>query len=112
MKIYTIGVGVRGKAPVPVRDQAGHLQIVMADVDVDERTLGAIAELTGGKFYRATDTDSLQRIYEEINRFEKTAQSVQKFSSVEELYRWALIPALALLALGFLVQHTLWRRLP
>jgi Ca-activated chloride channel family protein len=112
VKIYTIGVGVRGKAPIPVRDQAGHVQIVMADVDVDERTLAAIAELTGGKFYRATDTDSLQKIYEEIGRFEKTAQSVQKFSSVEELYRWALIPALALLGLGFLVQHTLWRRLP
>jgi Ca-activated chloride channel family protein len=112
VKIYTIGVGVRGKAPIPVRDQAGHVQIVMADVDVDERTLAAIAELTGGKFYRATDTDSLQKIYEEIGRFEKTAQSVQKFSSVEELYRWALLPALALLGLGFLVQHTLWRRLP
>jgi Ca-activated chloride channel family protein len=112
VKIYTIGVGVRGKAPIPVRDPAGHAQIVMADVDVDERTLAAIAELTGGKFYRATDTDSLQKIYDEINRFEKTAQSVQKFSSVEELYRWALIPALGLLALGLLAQHTLWRRLP
>jgi len=112
VKIYTIGVGVRGKAPIPVRDQAGHVQVIMADVDVDERTLAAIAELTGGKFYRATDTDSLQRIYEQINHFEKTAQTVLKFETIEELYRWALMPALALLGLWILAQHTLWRRLP
>ena len=68
--------------------------MIMAEVDVDEKTLQAIADETGGKFYRATDTDSLQKIYEEINRFEKTAQTVQKFEHVEELYPWALIPAL------------------
>jgi len=112
VKIYTIGVGVRGKVPIPVRNQTGQMQIIMAEVDVDERTLKAIADLTGGKFYRATDTDSLRGIYEEINRFEKTAQTVHKFEQIEELYRWALIPALILLTLGVLLQHTLWRRLP
>ena len=84
----------------------------MAEVDVDERTLAAVAELTGGRFYRATDTDSLRRIYEQINAFEKTAQTVQKFEHVDELYRWALTPALAVLGLGFLLQHTRLRRLP
>jgi Ca-activated chloride channel family protein len=81
-------------------------------VDVDERTLAAVAELTGGKFYRATDTDSLRRIYEEINGFEKSAQTVQRFEHIDELYRWALTPALALLGLGFVLQHTRFRRLP
>ncbi len=67
---------------------------------------------TGGTFYRATDTDSLQKIYEQINRLEKTAQTVQKFEHVEELYSWALIPALGILGFGLLLQHTRFRRLP
>jgi Ca-activated chloride channel family protein len=112
VKVYTIGVGVRGEAPIPVRDAAGNLRLIMAKVDVDEKTLQAIAEKTGGKFYRATDTDSLEEIYEQINRFEKSAQTVQKFEHVEELYRWAVIPALAILGLSLILQHTRLRRLP
>jgi Ca-activated chloride channel homolog len=112
VKVYTIGVGVRGKAPIPVKDEAGRLHLIMAQVDVDEKTLQAVAEMTGGKFYRATDTDSLQKIYEQINRFEKSAQTVQKFEHVEELYPWALIPALGILGLGLILQQTRLRRLP
>jgi Ca-activated chloride channel family protein len=112
VKIYTVGVGVRGKAPIPVRDEAGNLRLIMATVDVDEKTLQAVADETGGKFYRATDTDSLQKIYEQINRFEKTAQTVQKFEHADELYSWALIPSLGILALGASLQHTRFRRLP
>jgi Ca-activated chloride channel family protein len=112
VKVYTIGVGVRGKAPIPVRDEKGNMHVVMAEVDVDEKTLQAVANETGGQFYRATDTDSLQKIYEQINRFEKSAQTVQKFEHVEELYRWPLFPALGLLAIGMLLQQTIFRRLP
>jgi Ca-activated chloride channel family protein len=112
VKVYTIGVGVRGKAPVPVRDQAGNTHVIMADVDVDEKTLQAIATETGGQFYRATDTDSLQKIYEQINRYETSAQTVEKFEHVEELYRWTLFPAFGLLGLWVLLQHTRYRRLP
>lgn len=112
VKIYTIGVGVRGKAPIPVKDELGNVHVIMAAVDVDEKTLQAVADVTGGKFYRATDTDSLQRIYEQINRLERSAQTVQKFEHVEELYAWALIPAMGLLALGSLLQQTRFRRLP
>jgi Ca-activated chloride channel homolog len=112
VKIYTIGVGVRGKAPIPVRDAAGKLHLIMAQVDVDEKTLQAVAGETGGKFYRATDTRSLQKIYEEINGFEKTAQTVHKFEHYEELYPWALIPSLAILGLGLALQQTRLRRVP
>ncbi|MDB6085960.1 MAG: Mg-chelatase subunit ChlD [Gammaproteobacteria bacterium] len=112
IKVYTIGVGVRGKAPIPVKDDAGNLHLVMAKVDVDEKTLQTVADETGGKFYRATDTDSLQRIYEQINRLEKSAQTVQKFEHYDELYPWALIPSLAILGLSALLQHTRYRRLP
>ena len=112
VKVYTIGVGVRGKAPIPVRDDSGKMHIVMATVDIDEKTLQAVARETGGLFYRATDTDSLQKIYEQINRYETSAQSVQKFEHVEELYRWPLFPSLALLGLGVILQQTWFRRLP
>jgi Ca-activated chloride channel homolog len=112
VKVYTIGVGVRGKAPIPMRDQAGNTHVVMAEVDVDEKTLQAIADETGGQFYRATDTDSLQKIYEQINHYETSAQTVEKFEHVEELFRWTLYPALALLGLWVLLRHTWYRRLP
>jgi Ca-activated chloride channel family protein len=112
VKVYTIGVGVRGKAPVPIMDKAGNTHVIMADVDVDEKTLQAIANETGGQFYRATDTDSLQKIYEQINRYETSAQTVEKFEHVEELYRWTLFPSLGLLGLWVLLQHTRYRRLP
>jgi Ca-activated chloride channel homolog len=112
VKIYTIGVGVRGMAPIPVRDEAGNLHMIMDKVDVDEKTLETVAEATGGTFYRATDTDSLQKIYEQINRLEKTAQTVQKFEHFDELYSWALIPAAAILGFSLLLQHTRFRRLP
>lgn len=112
VKIYTIGVGVRGDAPIPVHDAAGNTRIITARVDVDEKTLQAVADETGGKFYRATDTGSLQKIYEQINRFEKSAQTVQKFEHTEELYPWALLPALGILGLSLLLQQTRLRRLP
>ncbi len=112
VKIYTIGVGVRGMAPIPVRDEAGRLHLIMDKVDVDEKTLETVASVTGGTFYRATDTDSLQKIYEQINRLEKTAQSVQKFEHTDELYSWTLIPSVAFLGFGLALQHTRFRRLP
>ena len=112
VKIYTIGVGVRGMAPIPVRDEAGHIHLIMDKVDVDEKTLDTVAGVTGGTFYRATDTDSLRKIYEQINRLEKTAQTVQKFEHSDELYSWALIPSVTILGFGLLLQHTRFRRLP
>jgi Ca-activated chloride channel family protein len=112
VKVYTIGVGVRGKTPMPVKDEAGKVHVILATVDVDEKTLQAVASETGGQFYRATDTDSLRKIYEQINLYETSAQSVQKFEHVEELYEWTLFPALGLLGLGVLLQQTRFRRLP
>jgi Ca-activated chloride channel homolog len=112
VKVYTIGVGVRGMAPIPLKDEAGNTHLVMDKVDVDEKTLQTVADETGGTFYRATDTDSLEKIYEQINRLEKTAQTVQKFEHYDELFSWALIPSVSLLGFGLLLQHTRFRRLP
>jgi Ca-activated chloride channel family protein len=112
VKVYTIAAGVRGEAPVPVKDNFGNTQLVMAKVDVDEETLQKIATETGGKFYRATDTDSLKQIYAEINRLETTTQTVRKFERYQELFAWALIPALGVLGLAVGLEQTRYRRLP
>jgi Ca-activated chloride channel homolog len=112
VKIYTIAVGVRGEAPIPVKDESGETHLVMAKVDVDEKTLQDISALTGGRFYRATDTDSLKEIYEQINQLEKTTQVAQHFEHYQELYGWALFPAFTLLGLGFGLEHSRYRRLP
>jgi Ca-activated chloride channel family protein len=112
VKIYTIGVGVRGDAPIPVKDELGNTHLVMSKVDVDEKTLQAVAAETGGTFYRATDTDSLKKIYSEINHLEKTAQTARRYERNDELFGWALFPAIALLGVGFGLDNTRFRRLP
>jgi Ca-activated chloride channel family protein len=112
VKVYTIGAGAKGDAPVPVQDAYGNTQLVMAKVDVDVDMLQKIAAETGGEFYRATDTDSLRDIYAQINRLQTTTAKIHRFENVQEVFGWALIPAFALLALGALLDQTRLRRLP
>ncbi len=112
VKIYTIGAGAKGEAPMPVRDDFGRTRIVMAKVDVDEETLTKIAQETGGRFFRATDTESLKQIYSEIDRLEKTTRTVKKFERHTELFGWAIAPALLVLAAGLGLEQTRFRRLP
>ena len=112
IKAYTIGIGVRGEAPLPVTDAFGRRRIVMEKVDVDEDTLRRIATTTGARFYRATDTDSLNRIYDEIDKLEKTAFTVHSFEQWEELFGWPALGALVILGLSLLWQFTLRRRIP
>jgi Ca-activated chloride channel family protein len=112
VKVYTIGAGVRGDAPIPVTDEFGNKRIVMIHADVDEKALQQIADITGGKFYRATDTDSLKKIYAQINRLETTPHTLKKFQSQRELFAWAILPALCLLGTNIALQQTRFRRLP
>jgi Ca-activated chloride channel homolog len=112
IKVYTIAAGTRGEAPIPVKDRFGNTHIAMAKVDVDEATLKKIAEETGGKFFRATDTDSLKKIYAEIDRMEKTTRSIRKFENHRELFAFAVLPAMALLAANLGLEQTRYRRLP
>ena len=112
IKVYTIGAGTQGEAPIPVKDAFGRERMAMAKVDIDEETLTQVAERTGGQYYRATDTDSLERIYEEIGRLETTTHTLKRFSHQEELVLWALLPALALLVLEQLLAATWLRRVP
>jgi Ca-activated chloride channel homolog len=112
VKVYTIGAGAQGEAPVPVKDQFGNQRIVMAKVDVDEAALRQIADETGGKFFRATDTDSLKKIYAEIDRMEKTTHQIKKFAKYHELFALAVVPGLMLLGLTLGLEQTRFRRLP
>ena len=111
VKVYTIGVGIRGKAPFPQMTPFGK-RYVMTDVDIDEATLTAIAEKTGGKYYRADSTDTLRKVYAEIDQFEKSEAVVKKFVQRQELFRWAAVPGLLLLLVEVALASTIWRRLP
>jgi len=103
IKVYTIGVGAAGRVPVPVPTQdpvTGKIvtRKVMMDVPVDEALLRQIAARTGGQFYRATDTQGLQRIFHEIDRLEKTPIQVKRYVRYQEAF-----PALAWAGLAFLL---------
>lgn len=112
IKVYTIGVGTRGKAPFPVQDAFGRTQYRMVEVDIDEDTLKAIAEQTGGKYYRADRTEKLREIYDEIDRFEKTEVEINKYVHYEELFYWLVIAGLALMLVETILRHTVWRKIP
>lgn len=113
VKVYTIGVGTRGLAPVPQGvDGFGRKHYTRVPVDIDEPTLQRIAQMTGGKYFRADNTETLRRIYSEIDRLEKSEAKLNKYAYVEELMAWAVVPGLALLFLELLLGNTVWRKLP
>lgn len=112
IKVYTIGAGSRGEAPTPVTDQFGNRRLVMAKVDIDEATLKDVANKTGAKYFRATDTGSLEKIYDEINKLETTTRKVNKFERYTELFTWPAMLALLFLGTELLLSQTKFRRLP
>ncbi len=112
IKIYTVGAGTRGQAPMPVKDQFGRQRLRMVDVDIDEDTLKQVASETGGQYFRATDTGSLERVYEAINELETTKRKLKKYEDVDELFFFALLPGLLFLGLERLLGETRLRRLP
>lgn len=110
IKVYTIGVGTKGEAPVPVTDPFSGKKVVQwMPVNIDEATLQKVADLTHGKYFRATDTDSLEKIYEEIDALEKTKVEAQHYTDYRELavqpYRAGslYVPPLLLIAFGLLL---------
>jgi Ca-activated chloride channel family protein len=112
VRVYTIGVGSRGEAPMPVTEKDGTTHIVMTKVDVDENSLRKIADTTDGHFFRATDTDSLRQIYASIDGLEKTTHTVRSYETHEERFAWAALPAALLLSLELGLGLTRFRRIP
>lgn len=112
ISVYTIGAGSRGVAPVPVIDTAGNVSYENQTVNIDEALLTRIAESTGGRYFRATDTRTLSVIFERINRMAKTSMEAPLYNEYLELYPYFLAAALLLLCVEMLLANTVFRRLP
>ena len=108
IRIYTIGVGTDKKeAPYPT--PYGSMNV---PVEIDEKTLGNIAEATGGRYFRATDKQSLRDIYSEIDKLERTKLNVQQYQEYEELYQLFALLAILFLMIELLLRYTVLRRIP
>lgn len=112
VKVYTIGVGMQGTAPMPVFMGGRKVGYRQEPVDIDEDTLQKISQMTKGKYYRADNAEKFQAIYAEIDQLEKTEAEIKKFSHHNELFAWLISPGLGLVLLEVLLRHTVWRRLP
>jgi Ca-activated chloride channel family protein len=111
IRVYTIGVGTKGKAPFRVQTVLGE-RIHYEYVPLDEETLKQVAKKTGAKYYRATDTEALENIYKDIGKIEKTKVKVKEYTEYFELYSWLVFPALALVAAEVLARNSLLRQIP
>ncbi|WP_147677655.1 vWA domain-containing protein [Algibacter pacificus] len=111
IKTYTIGLGTNGMAlsPVAIDPRTGQFQYGRIKVEIDEALLKEIANVTGGKYFRATNNKKLEEIYSEINKLEKTDVEEFKFYNYEEKYRPLVLLAGFLLLLELLLRHTLFK---
>lgn len=108
VRVYTIGVGTNGFAPMPVRDVFGQTHYRDMEVKIDEETLKSIAQQTGGQYYRATDNKELKAIYEEIDQLEKSRIEVTQYRRKTERFHWFALGALLMLAFEFLLRQTVF----
>jgi len=113
VRVYAVGVGTIGKALAPIAMYPdGSFQYGYVDVNIDEKTLGEIADMTGGKYFRATDNDKLKNIYKEIDRLEKTIFEEKNFTNKAEHYLPFAIATAVLLLLEFLLKNIFLRSIP
>lgn len=112
IRIYTIGVGTRGIARVPYQNVFGQKGYIDQKVDIDEEMLTQVADMTGGKYFRAENTAGFRKIYEEIDQLEKTEIEIEKYQRYQELFPYFVLAGLAILLLEIILSNTVWRRLP
>jgi len=105
IRVYTVGLGTKGMAPYPVQTPMG-IQYQRVPVDVDEVTLGKIADITGGKYFRATNNSTLKNIYEQIDKLEKAKIDVTQYHKKTEMFLPLVAIALLLLSLEFVLKNT------
>ncbi len=111
IKVYTIGAAKTGMVPVPTDTLFG-TQVTYQESQLDEATLQQVAEITGGRYYRAEDTEGLRQIYEEINALEKSQVEIEVYNQYQELAGWLIIPALMLLLAEMVLRKTIFRTIP
>ncbi len=112
VRIYTIGAGKRGDALYPIDDPIFGKRYVRMPVQIDEDLLRQVASITGGKYFRATDRTSLEKIYQEIGELEKTKIEVKEYTRYKELFVNYLLLALAVLVFEIVLANTRFRKLP
>ena len=112
IKIYTVGAGRPGQVPVPVQNMFGGTEIVYQESQLDEATLQQVAELTGGKYFRAEDSEGLKAIYAEINELEKSQVEVEVYNQYQELSGYLLVPAIMLFLSELVLRKTIFRKVP
>ncbi len=112
IKVYTIAAGTRGYAPMPMQDMFGRTVYQNVKVEVDEETLKKIAGIANGQFYRATDSKSLEDIFESIDKLEKSTVELNRYTQYRDLFAWFIASGFALLALQVVLAQTTLRRLP
>lgn len=111
IRVYTVGVGAQGQAPFPVQTPFG-IRRQLIPVDLDENTLTAVAEMTGGKYFRATDNRKLRAIYKEIDQLERTKIEVTAYKRYSEHYYGWLAGGLVLVLLEVGLASTVLRKIP
>lgn len=110
IKVYTVGIGTNGMALSPYALNAdGSIIYRMQQVDIDDPLMKKIAQVTKGRYFRATNNQKLQQIYDEINQMETTKIEEFKYTEVDEKFRWWVLVAGVLLLLEFVLKHTLLR---
>jgi len=112
VRVYTIGVGTTGIAPMPVDDPVVGRHYEMQPVEIDEATLTSIANRTGGKYFRAKDSQALAAIYHQIDTMEKSDLTSAAYSEWRDRGPEFVFAAVALLALGFALSLSVWARIP
>ena len=111
IRVYTVGVGAQGEAPYPVETPFG-IQRRLIPVDLDEKTLSTVADMTGGKYYRATDNRKLKAIYKEIDQLERSRIEVTAYKRYSEKFYGWLFGGLALVLLEVVLGGTVLRKIP
>jgi Ca-activated chloride channel family protein len=112
VRVYTIGVGTSGIAPIPVDDPTFGRRMVLQPVVIDEATLKTIADRTGGRYFRAKDNQALAAIYRQIDQMEKSNLTSAAYSEWRDRGPELLFGAVLLLAVGFALSLTVWARVP
>ena len=112
IRVYTIGVGMKGMAPYPFQDVFGRTVIQKVPVEIDEPTLQEIADMTNGNYFRATNNEKLRQIYAEVDQLEKSKIDVKEFSRKQEEYRLYAGIAILLLLVEMLLRYIFFRKIP
>jgi len=112
IRVYTIGIGRNGVVPVPQEDEYGRTVLVPAQFRVDEELLREIAQMTGGKYFHASNLKGLAEVYAQIDQLEKSRFEESKFSEYTELFRWLAGSGMALIVAVGVLRETRFRSLP